>query len=714
MSAITEKYIFGQTDGDGNFTYDIKPKSIYEFFSVTSIKKIPAYQRPYSWTQRHVEALLNDIKAISQSDSEERAWYLGPIYITKKSTADNFNLLLDGQQRITTLQIILREITLFEFHDDSRLTEDRDLMKKFKGIIEQCKTCIMFYKNGNPTPVFETESIANEVFSNYILGMNEVTSSSEFKDKINEYEHAIHSKYEEGSKTALTLLNHMTYIRKFIQTEFCAINDYNKSLSEIINFANTVLQKFWLIEIPLKEKDFSIEIFEAINNRGKGLTLVDKLQFKSLLKPVLDRDITRGYWKEIYVDLEKLTTGKSKKIFGSHEEFFKILFLSIKSSEIKDDEIIQFFESNYTNNEKNLKAFFNRVKIALRFFIDIQTCLGEKNGFVLLYKNGEQEKIKSLLQVLKMCLSVSDNTRQLLFDMININAPYTKVNGAPNYSVLIGIWNIIKIVFYAEIVDSDGSNNIRKDFNKLISGIRTTDYSSMNYTNLIKMNIDIRGDGTELEPLLAFDSINLVNQNQLILTPSHLLDHSSLLRTKSNEKAKLILYIYCHLTNHTQLSRFNQELYDTSDLEHTMPHAWSAHWNDKNYSVENATDAIDLITKKFVYLDKENIKLKIKTLDQFTLIPYIKKPMIQINSLVEWIGNKWVLHNLTNRGLKHNNYDTKLSLYRKQDVIKIPSNDSVIGYDRYDDFGHRDIIERSFIIVDKLASDFFKSDWDDI
>ncbi|OUS31936.1 hypothetical protein A9Q99_02255 [Gammaproteobacteria bacterium 45_16_T64] len=68
---------------------------------------IPAYQRGYRWTERQVTELLNDIKEFQQQAEEgsKDAFYcLQPIVVKQRSGAWE---LVDGQQRLTTIFIIL-------------------------------------------------------------------------------------------------------------------------------------------------------------------------------------------------------------------------------------------------------------------------------------------------------------------------------------------------------------------------------------------------------------------------------------------------------------------------------------------------------------------------------------------------------------------------------------------------------------------------------
>lgn len=66
---------------------------------------IPSYQRGYRWNTQQVEDLLNDIWQFHKKKKEEREFYcLQPVVVQKKD--DRWHLV-DGQQRLTTIKIIL-------------------------------------------------------------------------------------------------------------------------------------------------------------------------------------------------------------------------------------------------------------------------------------------------------------------------------------------------------------------------------------------------------------------------------------------------------------------------------------------------------------------------------------------------------------------------------------------------------------------------------
>ncbi|WP_461811401.1 DUF262 domain-containing protein [Faecalimonas sp.] len=70
---------------------------------------IPAYQRGYRWTEQEVRDLLNDINEFIPreiKDTENKTWYcLQPIVV--KQRAENEYEVIDGQQRLTTIYLML-------------------------------------------------------------------------------------------------------------------------------------------------------------------------------------------------------------------------------------------------------------------------------------------------------------------------------------------------------------------------------------------------------------------------------------------------------------------------------------------------------------------------------------------------------------------------------------------------------------------------------
>jgi len=69
--------------------------------------EVPPYQRPYSWTRENVEQLLDDVwEAHVRNDTE---YFIGSL-ITIERERDRLYDVVDGQQRLTTLNLILARL----------------------------------------------------------------------------------------------------------------------------------------------------------------------------------------------------------------------------------------------------------------------------------------------------------------------------------------------------------------------------------------------------------------------------------------------------------------------------------------------------------------------------------------------------------------------------------------------------------------------------
>ena len=72
---------------------------------------IPAYQRGYRWERTQVKTLLNDLYQCMEANGQEKDYCLQPVVVQKKGVQKKGELqydLIDGQQRLTTIYILLR------------------------------------------------------------------------------------------------------------------------------------------------------------------------------------------------------------------------------------------------------------------------------------------------------------------------------------------------------------------------------------------------------------------------------------------------------------------------------------------------------------------------------------------------------------------------------------------------------------------------------
>ncbi|MFP6335598.1 DUF262 domain-containing protein [Helicobacter pylori] len=93
----------------------VKESTINDFFALTgTIFSIPVYQRNYTWEEENCEKLLQDIINISQN---KKTHFMGSITYILHHIDDEKSLrqlqefvIIDGQQRITTIMLLLKAI----------------------------------------------------------------------------------------------------------------------------------------------------------------------------------------------------------------------------------------------------------------------------------------------------------------------------------------------------------------------------------------------------------------------------------------------------------------------------------------------------------------------------------------------------------------------------------------------------------------------------
>ena len=112
---------------------NVNELSNYSFF-------VPAYQRGYRWTNLEVKDLLNDIcdfKPKEIDNSDEKTWYCLQPLVVKKRINDEKYELIDGQQRLTTIYLILHYLNqdYVENRRDKLFDLDYETRKESKSFL---------------------------------------------------------------------------------------------------------------------------------------------------------------------------------------------------------------------------------------------------------------------------------------------------------------------------------------------------------------------------------------------------------------------------------------------------------------------------------------------------------------------------------------------------------------------------------------------------
>ena len=84
----------------------IKQRSVRNIIDEKINFNVPAYQRGYRWNELHVKDLLDDLLEFMQETNRGKFYCLQPL-VVKKIGENRYNVI-DGQQRLTTIFIILK------------------------------------------------------------------------------------------------------------------------------------------------------------------------------------------------------------------------------------------------------------------------------------------------------------------------------------------------------------------------------------------------------------------------------------------------------------------------------------------------------------------------------------------------------------------------------------------------------------------------------
>ncbi|WP_103629094.1 DUF262 domain-containing protein [Campylobacter concisus] len=85
----------------------IVQKSVRDIIDKKINFTVPSYQRGYRWDERNVKDLLDDLLEFMQDPNSGKFYCLQPLVVKKNINTNKYNVI-DGQQRLTTIFIILR------------------------------------------------------------------------------------------------------------------------------------------------------------------------------------------------------------------------------------------------------------------------------------------------------------------------------------------------------------------------------------------------------------------------------------------------------------------------------------------------------------------------------------------------------------------------------------------------------------------------------
>ncbi|MGB8409121.1 MAG: DUF262 domain-containing protein [Gallionella sp.] len=237
------------------------------FIEGTKQYLVPLYQRPYTWDDSYWKRLWSDLKDLYQS-SDNRPHFFGSI-VTMPSTSVPEGitkyLLIDGQQRLTTVAILLAVI--------------RD------QALQSGKT-----------------SFADEINENLLI--NKFKSNNDYfkiqptKTDRDVFHCIIQNKGDPSADSSITKA-----YRFFDRT-------LKRELIDIERLENILIKRLSVVSIVLDNEDNPNVVFEGLNWKGMSLTQADLLRNYFVMMIHVDKQdvIYEELWEPIEVSLREVLT----------------------------------------------------------------------------------------------------------------------------------------------------------------------------------------------------------------------------------------------------------------------------------------------------------------------------------------------------------------------------------------------------------------------
>lgn len=253
-------------------------KQTIEQFLLNARRKpfvIPEYQRPYSWTNEQIDTLFRDIWEFTSNDGgteNDGTYFLGSI--VSYENEDGEQEIIDGQQRITSLFLLLRAIYTKLTVTDEKSPEAINFISKIEPLI------------------WRTNKLTGKVDYASILLTSKVISDSENEILKNILEtgnvkEKAQDNYSKNYKQLLELLEEKS----------------KENALMIYQFIYALLNQVIILPITADTQDTALTIFSTLNDRG--LPLSDADIFKAKIYNNLNKEEKEKFieeWKELEED----------------------------------------------------------------------------------------------------------------------------------------------------------------------------------------------------------------------------------------------------------------------------------------------------------------------------------------------------------------------------------------------------------------------------
>lgn len=253
-------------------------QSLTKIFSDDYVFRIPGYQRPNAWTTEQAGELFEDLTGFMQADGgpveEMPPYFLGSIVLIKSEANPNADVV-DGQQRLTTLTILLAAIRACVGAE--RAAEVTPLIYEKGSAIRGTKDRFRLTLRDRDCDFFQRYVQREDGFSD-LLQLNDALPDSQTNIRAN---------------------------ARLFQSRLDRLSEDDR-----IRVAQFIVTRCYLVVVATPDLDSAYRIFSVLNSRGLDLSATDILKAQ-IIGGIPDAQKV-GYtakWEDAEEDLGRETFG---------------------------------------------------------------------------------------------------------------------------------------------------------------------------------------------------------------------------------------------------------------------------------------------------------------------------------------------------------------------------------------------------------------------
>ncbi|MDE2272242.1 MAG: DUF4357 domain-containing protein [Xanthomonadaceae bacterium] len=240
-------------------------------FSDEYVFSIPGYQRPYAWTTEQAGELFEDLRDFMKGDERPLPhvppYFLGSIVLIKEEESPPA-IVVDGQQRLTTLTLLLSAIRAS--------ATDTQVRKGLSRLIYEQGDVIVNTANHYRLTLRERD---REFFREFVQHENGITRLVQLDRKLSDSQ----SKLRENAK--------------LFQSRLADISE-----AERVKLAQFMATRCYMVVVCTPDLDSAYRIFDVLNSRGLDLSATDILKAEIIGKIPADK---RSHYTKTWEDIEQ-------------------------------------------------------------------------------------------------------------------------------------------------------------------------------------------------------------------------------------------------------------------------------------------------------------------------------------------------------------------------------------------------------------------------